>query len=100
MIRYVDETGYNEVDKNEEGAVLDLEAMELFELEAHLNINPVRDFNKDKDSKLFDGWFEVASELKYLRDLSRDPSYMVSILGYELIEDNHFIKLYYSVRNA
>ncbi|GIN22635.1 hypothetical protein [Siminovitchia fordii] len=81
--------------------VIDFYSMSLDEIEEVLDI---RKYDEDGHSvseerirtTICDDWYDVVSEIEYIKGMN-DWNRVVSLLGYELINDNHNIKLYYSV---
>jgi hypothetical protein len=51
------------------------------------------------DCDTFDTWEEANQHIQYLTDLKRDPSYMVSILGYEIVME-HYIGVVNKVKGG
>ncbi|MEB6550167.1 hypothetical protein MXL46_13815 [Heyndrickxia sporothermodurans] len=97
-MKYFDESLRFYVDESYPNKVIDYYSLPISEIERLLNLKLI----KDKDiinseplvqSSTLNDWFEVATELEYLKNLN-DYSTIISIFGYEII-DEHFIKIYY-----
>ena len=99
---YVSECTRFNIDKDSDDyKVIDLYSMSLDEIENVLGISEY-DENKHSVSKdrvrtmVCDDWYEVVGNIEYIKGMN-DWNRVVSLLGYELVNDNHNIKLYYSV---
>ncbi|PAV30200.1 hypothetical protein CIL05_06965 [Virgibacillus profundi] len=69
-------------------------SMDIKEIENTLNINHITKSIHDKEqatSTILDDWEQVQSLLNQFKQSHN----IISVYGYELVHDNHFIKLYY-----
>lgn len=77
---------------------MDMNSLSLTEIEQHLNIRPYdHEFFKGErgiSEKILDTWQEV---VEFIRNQKAQDSMYTSfhVLGYELIQDNHYIKIYH-----
>lgn len=102
---FYDETGRMPVEpevyygkKNLEQFILDPFLLSLPQIENYLRIKEVvkESLPQHYRTVICDDWKEVFYKLKDLRETDKDPSFSVSVYGYELVHDNHYIKLYYT----
>ncbi|MBL5769030.1 hypothetical protein [Heyndrickxia sporothermodurans] len=97
-MKYLDESLRFYVDESYPNKVIDYYSLPISEIERLLNLRLIKDKNIINSDLFVQGvklndWFEVAQELEYLKSLN-DYSTIISILGYEII-DEHVIKIYY-----
>jgi hypothetical protein len=78
--------------------LMDLDSLSLPQIEQYLKI---RKFNREYfqnergvSDTILDSWGEVEQFIRFYK--KRDTMYRsFSVLGYELVNDNHYIKVYY-----
>lgn len=93
---YLDSTLRYEVSRNESNKVVDLYSLDQKQLEWLLGINHIG--NRDTSNlrySILDDWYQVVESIERIQ--SNNNQYTISnVIGYELINDNQYIKLYYS----
>ncbi|MCA1064425.1 hypothetical protein QTG56_22685 (plasmid) [Rossellomorea sp. AcN35-11] len=81
---------------------MDFYMLSIGEIEKELNIAPFDHTKHEKKGirdRIFDDWEEAAEFIKELRN-DRNMHLIVSCLGYELVEDNHKVKVYYKITHS
>ncbi|MCA1021614.1 hypothetical protein [Halobacillus litoralis] len=76
---------------------IDFYSLDIQEIEDYLKINHINQTTHDinqMETSIFDEWEDV-HQFKQQFKGSTDS---LTIFGYDLIHDNHFIKVYYKVR--
>ncbi|OME55410.1 hypothetical protein BSK59_13100 [Paenibacillus odorifer] len=83
---------------------MDYNNIDLQEIEQVLNIKPFNMYNRSTPktlrNKLFDTWDQVSDFLSVgVPRINTSQYKSCDIYGYELVCDNHFIKIYYNIEN-